>query len=308
MDALSDPARLRLLRLLERHELGVAELCDILQMPQSTVSRHLKLLLDHGLLRSRRQGTNNLYEMILDELAPPARALWLVARDQTDNWAALSHDELRLQQVLSRRESDAQAFFAGAAGEWDAIRAQLYGSRFDLAAVLPLLPADYTVADLGCGSAQLATEVARHVKTIVGVDASAEMLAAARGRLASAGVTNVDLRPGELTALPLAAAEVDAALMILALTYVADPAKALSEMARVTKPGGTAVIVDLLLHDRDDFRRQFGQKAPGFAPGWVMASLSTAGFESASTVVRPIAPDPAARGPALFVATATRGR
>ncbi|HSI33314.1 MAG TPA: methyltransferase domain-containing protein, partial [Tepidisphaeraceae bacterium] len=227
-------------------------------------------------------------------------------REQTDNWSALSHDELRLQQVLSRRESDAQAFFAGAAGEWDAIRTQLYGSRFDLAAALPLLPSNYIVADLGCGSAQLATEIARYVKAVVGVDASAEMLEAARKRLASADVSNVDLRPGELTALPLAAGEVDAAMMILALTYVADPAKALTEMARITKPGGKAVIVDLLLHDRDDFRRQFGQKAPGFAPGWVMASLSAAGFDPATVAIRPIPPDPAARGPALFVATAVR--
>jgi len=304
MDALSDPARLRLLRILEKHELGVAELCDILQMPQSTVSRHLKLLLDQRLLTSRRQGTNHLYEMILDELAPPARQLWLLARDQTENWAALSQDELRLKQVLTRRESDAASFFAGAAAEWDGIRAGLYGQRFDLQAILPLLPSDYIVADLGCGSGQMTAEIARHIKKVIGVDASAEMLAAARERLAS--TTNVDLRTGELTALPLQTAEVDAALMILALTYIADPKAALSEMARIVRPGGKAVIIDLLLHDRDDFRRQYGQKWPGFASGWVLASLSAAGFEAQTISIRPIEPDPEARGPALFVATATR--
>jgi len=82
MDCLADPMRLRLLRILERHELGVADLCDVLQAPQSTVSRHLKLLLDQGWVQSRRQGTNHLYEMILDELVPAARKLWLLAREQ----------------------------------------------------------------------------------------------------------------------------------------------------------------------------------------------------------------------------------
>src|SRR5438128_3389355 len=86
MDALSEPTRLRLLRLLERHELGVAELCDVLQLPQSTVSRHLKVLTDEGWARSRSRATTHLYRMILDELEPPQRKLWLLAREQTVAW------------------------------------------------------------------------------------------------------------------------------------------------------------------------------------------------------------------------------
>src|SRR5438094_7787022 len=82
MESLADPTRLRLLRLLERHELGVAELCDVLQLPQSTVSRHLKILADQKWARGRRQGTNHLYRALLDELDPAARRLWLLARDQ----------------------------------------------------------------------------------------------------------------------------------------------------------------------------------------------------------------------------------
>ncbi len=304
MDALSDPARLRLLRILERHELGVAELRDVLMMPQSTVSRHLKLLLDQNWVQSRRQGTNHLYEMILDELAPAARKLWLVAREQTESWAALSQDELRLKRVLAQRESNPQDFFAGAAGEWDAIRAQLYGQRFDLQAILPLLPANHIIADLGCGSGPLAAELARHVKTVIGVDNSAEMLKAARKRLT--GVRNVDLRRGELTELPLADGEVDAAMMVLALTYVPTPEKAIGEMARVIRPGGKAVIIDLLLHDRDDFRRQLGQKWPGFALEDMEKMMRAGGLELAEGAVRSLSPDPEAKGPALFVAVGTR--
>jgi ArsR family transcriptional regulator len=302
MDCLADPARLRLLRLLERHELGVAELCDIVQMPQSTVSRHLKLLSEQGWIQHRRHGTNHLYEMILDELTAPARKLWLLAREEMHHWATLSQDELRLGRVLSRREPDSQSFFAGAAGEWDQIRSDLYGHRFDLQAVLPLLPADYTVADLGCGAAQLAAELAKHVEQVIGVDNSAEMLKAAKRRAAS--TPNLDLRKGELTALPIKDGEADAALMILSLTYVPEVQPALNEMSRILKPGGKAVVIDLLRHDRDDFRRQLGQKHPGFDPTDLAEALDKPGL--AQITVRPLPPDPDVKGPALFVATATK--
>ena len=302
MECLADPMRLRVLRILERHELGVADLCDVLQAPQSTVSRHLKLLLDQRWVQSRRQGTNHLYEMILDELVPAARKLWLLAREQTDAWATLAQDELRLHRRLSQRENDSQTFFAGAAGEWDRIRNELYGSRFDLHAVLPLLPGSSVIADLGCGAGELASLLAPHVKHVIGVDNSAEMLRAAKKR--ANGSTNLDLRRGELTALPLCDGEADAALMILALTYVAEPQVALSEMSRVMQPGGRAVVVDLLRHDRDDFRRQLGQKWPGFEADQLQIMMKSAGFDQVQ--VTPLPPDQNAKGPALFVASARK--
>jgi SAM-dependent methyltransferase len=302
MDCLADPMRLRLLRILERHELGVADLCDILQTPQSTVSRHLKVLLDQRWVQNRRQGTNHLYEMILDELQPAARKLWLLAREQMESWATLGQDELRLQRRLTQRENDSQTFFAGAAGEWDRIRNDLYGCRFDLYAVLPLMPPDATIADLGCGAGELASQLAPHVQAVIGVDNSAEMLKAAKKR--ANGTPNLDLRRGELAALPLADGEVDAALMILSLSYVAEPQIALNEMARVLKPGGRAIVLDLLRHDREDFRRQLGQKWPGFDPADLKQTLTTAGLHNPTVI--PIPPDRNAKGPALFVATGIR--
>src|SRR5438046_2241733 len=125
MASLADPTRLRLLRLLERHELGVVELCDVLQLPQSTVSRHLKVLADERWVSSRKQGTTHLYRMILDELADPARKLWLVTREQTENWATCQQDRMRLARRLRERRDDSQAFFAGAAAEWDRLRADM---------------------------------------------------------------------------------------------------------------------------------------------------------------------------------------
>src|SRR4051794_16671421 len=170
MDSLADATRLRLLHLLERHELGVVELCDILQLPQTTVSRHLKVLADQTWVSSRRLATTHLYRMILDELDPTARKLWLLAREQTEHWATLQQDELRLQRRLRERDIDSQEFFAGAAAEWDGLRKELYGDDFTTAALLALLPRDITVADLGCGSGPVIEQLAPHVKRVIGVD------------------------------------------------------------------------------------------------------------------------------------------
>jgi ubiquinone/menaquinone biosynthesis C-methylase UbiE/DNA-binding transcriptional ArsR family regulator len=298
MDCLADPTRLRLLRILERHELGVADLCDVLQSPQSTVSRHLKMLLDQRWVQSRKQGTNHLYEMILDELAPAARKLWILTREQMESWATLSQDELRLQRRLSQREEDSQSFFAGAAGDWDRIRNELYGHRFDLHAVLPLLPSDWTIADLGCGAGDLAALLAKHVKTVIGVDNSAEMLKTAKKRAST--LANLDLRKGDLIDLPLKDAEADAALMILALTYIPDPQIAINEMSRAIKSPGRAIIIDLLRHDRDDFRRQLGQKWPGFEAAEIQKMMAAGGLKYIT--VTPLPPDREAKGPALFLA------
>jgi ubiquinone/menaquinone biosynthesis C-methylase UbiE len=298
MGCLADETRLRLLRLLEHHELGVVELCDILQLPQSTVSRHLKVLSDGGWAHSRSSGTTHLYRMLLDEVDPSARQLWLLAREQTEGWATLKQDELRLQRRLRDKETDSQAFFAGAAGQWDKLRGQLYGQGFTRSAIAALLPADWTVADLGCGTGSVTAEIAPYVRQVIGVDNSAAMLKAARSR--TAGLHNVDLRLGDLESLPLEAGSADAALLLLALTYVPDPSAVLSEVARVLKRGGRAVVVDLLPHDRDDFRRQMGQRVAGFEPRKLAGLMREAGM--ASPTVHTLPPEPQAKGPALFLA------
>ena len=302
MGSLADPTRLRLLRLLERNELGVAELCDVLQLPQSTVSRHLKTLSDQGWVLSRRQGTNHLYRTILDELEAPARKLWLLAREQTEEWPTVRQDRLRLEQVLRARETDASTFFAGAAAEWDRLRTEPYGRSFTLDAMLALLPRDYVVADLGCGTASVAAQLAPHVKQVIGVDNSAAMLKAAKKR--AADLPNVELHRGELEALPIPSGACDAALLLLALTYVPEPARVLEEVARILKPGARAVVVDLLPHDRDDFRRRMGQHHMGFDPEQLEKTMNHAGLTGTGS--RPLAPEAGVKGPALFLATATR--
>ncbi|MCE9591231.1 MAG: metalloregulator ArsR/SmtB family transcription factor [Planctomycetes bacterium] len=302
MESLADSTRLRLLRLLERQELGVVELCEVLQMPQSTVSRHLKLLGDRGWTTNRREGTNNLYRMTLDELKPAARKYWVLTRDQTADWPVVEQDRLRLDRVLRDRDRDAQSFFADAAAEWDAIRGSLYGNAFQQSALLALLPPHWVVADLGCGTGAVAAELARHVARVIGVDQSPAMLKAARKR--THGLSNVDLRKGSLGKLPIDDASCDAVLIVLVLTYVESVEAALREAARVLKPGGRLVVVDLLRHDREDFRRRMGQSSLGFEPSRFSAMLTAAGLTPRRC--EPLATEPQAKGPALMLAVASR--
>ena len=305
MGSLADPTRLRLLRILEGQELGVAELCAVLQSPQSTVSRHLKILVDEGWLKSQRQGTNHLYRFASQALDPTLRRLWLLVREQTDSWATVAQDRLRLTALLREKrqeERDSRVFFAGAAAQWDKLRGELYGDRFTTAAMLALLPPAAVVADLGCGTGRLAEELAAYAGRVIGVDNSPAMLKTAKKRTAE--LANVDLRVGELQALPIQDAECDAALLLLALTYVADPVVVLKEAARILKPEGRLVVIDLLPHDRDDFRREMDQQSMGFGAQAMQEMLTAAGFVQAR--VRSLPPVSGAKGPALFLASGNK--
>jgi len=301
MEVLADPTRLRLLRLLERHELGVAEACHVLQLPQSTVSRHLKVLGDQGWIRGRSKGTANFYRVTLDGSDPAARRLWLLTREQTEGWATVQHDQLRLGRLLAERQPS-NAFFAGAAGKWDRLRTELYGATFAQSSLFALLPPHWVVADLGCGTGQTAADLAPHVRRVIGVDQSSAMLKAAQKR--TAGLNNVELRRGSLEALPIADSECDAALLVLALTYVDEPAAVLKEMARVLRPGGRAVVVDLLRHDRESFRAEMGQLHLGFECAEMEGLMAAAGLITAHC--RPLPPAPEATGPALWITSAAR--
>lgn len=302
MEALADGTRLRLLRLLERHELGVIDLCDVLQLPQSTVSRHLKVLGEGGWVRSRRQGTTHLYRMILDELEPATRKLWLLAREQSDDWATVTQDELRLTRRLKERQKESEAFFAGAASEWDKLRVEMYGKKFAREAMMALLPADWVVADLGCGGGGVTAELAAHVAKVYGIDNSQAMLKAAKKRVE--GLENVELKRGDLEAIPLEDGSCDAAMMLLVLSYVAEPSVVLKEMGRILKRGGRAVIVDLLPHDRDDFRRMMGQVSLGFAREDWKREMEAAGLGDVK--IRDLPPQEAAKGPGLFLGVAVK--
>jgi ubiquinone/menaquinone biosynthesis C-methylase UbiE/DNA-binding transcriptional ArsR family regulator len=300
--ALGDPTRMRLLLVLDRHELTVGELCAVLQLPQSTVSRHLKVLADDTWVVSRADGTSRQYR-VPDDLDAAARRLWRVVREQAMEAESAQADGARAQQVLAERRTKSQEFFSSAAGQWDTLRGELFGRRQDLQSLLGLVDDAWSVGDLGCGTGELTAALAPFVRRVVAVDASRQMLAAAKRRVGD--LVNVELRQGELEALPLDDGELDAVIVFLVLHYVPDPVRALTEIARVLKPGGKLLIVDMVPHDREELREKMGHVWPGFSYEQLAAWGADAGF--AGLRYRSLPPDPLAKGPMLFTATAAAG-
>ncbi len=158
----------------------------------------------------------------------------------------------------------------------------------------------WSVGDLGCGTGHFALAAAPFVRQVIAVDGSPEMLDVARTRLA--GVTNVDLRNGSLESLPIDDGALDLGVLSVVLGYAADPLLVLQEAARVLKPGGRLLIVDLEPHDQVELRQRYGQSWQGFDEGVLRGWLEAAGFTALRRGTLPA--EPRARGPMLFVATA----
>jgi ArsR family transcriptional regulator len=313
LSALADTTRSRILLLLDGHELTVSELCGIMQLPQSTVSRHLKALADSGWISARSEGTSNVYAMARpsmgserdeepDDLDSPAKRLWALVREEVGASPAAQHDQRRMQTVLAERRTKSQEFFSSTAGQWDRVRDDLFGEGFHLAALPAFADAAWTVGDLGCGTGQMSAAFAPFVHQVIAVDASAAMLQAARKRLEQFG--NVELRLGDIESLPIEEGRLDAATLALVLHHLPAPQHALAEVARVLKPGGRLLVVDMLPHDRESYRQQMGHVWLGFSEEHVRRLLDESGFRDVRIV--PLSPDPKSKGPGLFVVTAKR--
>lgn len=303
LGALGEAWRLRLLRLLEAEELSVGEIARVMQLPQSTVSRRLKTLADGGWIARRSEGTATLYRFLLDDLDEGARAVWLVVREQLGQDPQLEEDRRRLAAVLADRRVDSQTFFGRVAGDWDQVRESLFGGDFTAPALMSLLPRQWTVADLGCGSGNVAELLAPVVRRVIAVDQSEAMLAAARARLGE--IPNVEIREGDLLSLPIEDGSVDAAVFALVLHHVPEPVAALREARRVLRRGesggGVVLVLDMAAHTRDEYRQTMGHVHLGFEPEGLRQMMLEAGFARAD--VRPLRSDPDARGPGLIVAT-----
>lgn len=296
---LSDMARLRILRLLEREEMSVGELARALQLPQSTVSRHLKTLLDGGWIARRIEGTASLYWLAAEQLSDDALELWSLTKRQLGSTPTLEDDDARLAEVLAQRRQDSKSFFGRVGSEWDLLRRQLFGDQFTLEALLSLLPRNAVIADLGCGTGNAAEFLAPHVRTVIAVDREPAMLSAAKKRLAE--FENVDFRRGELDDLPLDDESIDIALVLLVLHHIDDPAAVVKEIARVLKPNGMVMIVDMTAHDRDSYRHTMGHVHLGFEQKTVEDWARNAGLDEVN--YRRLRPATEGKGPGLFVAT-----
>jgi ArsR family transcriptional regulator len=294
MSVLADDVRSRLLLLIEGQELTVGEMCAILQLPQSTVSRHLKTLSAAGWASSRPDGTRRLYRAHPEELDVISRRLWRLTREQVAGTLSAEQDARRLAGVLAERRARSREFFDGAAGQWDRVRDELFGSHGLRLGLLGLLDPEMVVADLGCGTGAVSEALAPVVRRILAVDGSEAMLDAARERLAP--FVNVEIRGGELDALPLKPGTVDAATLILVLHHVPDPGIVVGEVARILRPGGRLLVVDMLPHDHAEYQQRMSHVWMGFGERQMGRYLSGAGLEQIR--YRPLPADPSARGPA----------
>ncbi len=316
LNSLSDATRGRLLHVLERHELTVGELCAVVQLPQSTVSRHLRILSDEGWVTGRAEGTSRYYRLS-SRLEADAERLWSVVRESLDGSLEAGHDEERAAEVVARRRTRSQEFFRSEAGRWDGVRRDLFGAHPEFPALLALLDPEWVVGDLGCGTGQLALTLAPYVARVVAVDESPDMLEAARRRLDGGRVDadgepdapasladRIELREGRLESLPVADAELDVALFSLVLHYVVRPEDALKEAHRALKPGGRLLLVDMVAHGRDEYAEQMGHRWPGFPESRVREWLDAAGFEGVR--YRHLPMDEEAKGPVLFLAAGRR--
>lgn len=295
MAELADATRSRILFLLEERELTVSELCSALQLPQSTVSRHLRILADEGWVASRAEGASRWYRMT-PELNGDAAALWSVVRSSLAESPAVQQDLARIESIIAQRRSRSAAFIASAADEWDHLRQSLYGMRTDLTATLALLDPNMTVGDLGCGTGALSAAIAPHVEQVYAIDASTEMLVSAQARLSA--FDNVTVAHGALESLPLADDTLDAAILMLVLHHVAQPVRVLREVRRVVKNGGRILVADMRAHTREEYRHDMGHVWLGFDDGALRSWMHEAGFRQTRYVPLPV--DPSASGPALF--------
>src|SRR5262249_3345818 len=251
---------------------------------------------------ARAEGTSHLYTMTRDGLDASARRLWLLVREQVGHSPAAAHDQRRLQGALAARRTKSQEFFTSSAGHWDRLRDDMFGDRFHLAALAALADPAWVIGDLGCGTGQVTAALAPFVAHVIAVDGSGAMLQAAKRRLQ--GIDNVDLRRGELESLPIDDARLDAAMLTLVLHHLPEPDRALAELARVVKPGGLAIIVDMQPHERENYRQQMGHVWLGFSDDHMRRLMTDARFDDVRIV--PLPPDARAKGPGLFVATGRR--
>jgi ArsR family transcriptional regulator len=304
LTALADPLRCRMLLLLERNELTVGELCSVLQLPQSTVSRHLKTLADGGWVVSRRDGTSHFYSSPngSGEVESAPGRIWGIVRDEISLTPAAGQDAQRLETTLASRRSKSQAFFASSAGQWDRLRTELFGRQFCSLSLLSLMDERWVVGDLGCGTGQVTAMLAPWVQSVIAVDASTEMLNAAREHLQIHD--NVLIRQGVLEHLPIESSSLDAAVFLLVLHHLPDPVAALIEAARVLRPHGKLLVVDMDPHDREEYKHQMGHVWLGFSEDKMTKLFTAAGFGPAS--IRRLHPEADAKGPALFTAVARK--
>ena len=279
---LGDGTRLRILALLEREELSVGELAKALGMSQSRVSNHLKLLREVGLLAERHAGSST-YLRTHGGNGSPATELWRTLGPRAAALPEHEADLLRLSALVEERERRSSEFFDRVAPDWDKLGGDFETGQARQRVVASLLPPGLVVADLGCGTGYMSRALLGLCARIVCVDRSRAMLARAGERLGpTARGTRVELREGDLDALPIADGEVDAVVAGMVLHHLRELDRPLLEMRRILRPGGTAVVLELEPHREAWMQTVQGDRHLGLEPADVLAAFRRAGFEEPS--------------------------
>lgn len=284
--AAAEPSRMRLLALCARSELTVTQLTQLLGQSQPSVSRHLKLLCDAGLIDRFPEGSSVFYRIAQDPISQRILALL------PDGDSTLRLDQARLAEIERERERSAAAYFAANAHQWDALRALQVPDREVEQTLLGLLDLSgiNDFLDIGTGTGRMLEVLGPHVRRGVGIDRSRDMLAIARVNLDRAGLRNCLARQGDMYALPFTGPQFDLVLLHQVLHYADRPAEVVAEAARVLRPSGRLIIVDVAPHDLESLRRDHAHRRLGFAEAEVNEWLTRAGLDIHPTLHLPGSP------------------
>lgn len=274
LKALADPTRVRLANILFFHELSVNELVSVMDMGQSRISRHLKILTDAGILKCRRDGVWAFYSVsdsgdgkeLMNALSP------IMNLDPI-----LEADIKKTDRIIEKRKKSTANFFDNVAAEWDKMKQDLLG-EFDLnQAIMELMENCRAALDLGCGTGELLGYMAQHAEKLIGVDCSPEMLGEAETKLRLKGI-DVDLRLGELEHLPMRDNEADLAVISMVLHHLTNPEDGIKEVSRILEPGGLFIFAEFAKHEVETLRTEYGDRWLGFSHEYIENILEKNGF------------------------------
>jgi len=283
--ALSDETRIRLMQVLGQHELSVNELVTLIEMGQSGVSRHLKILASAGLITARRDG---LWVFYTSAQEGQSHQMWQALRPFIQESKQSRDDHSMATRIIEERALRTRQFFNSIADHWDTLSRDILGS-FDLpAAIIKAMPKPcQTAVDLGCGTGAVLEAMRKHCSTVIGVDGSPRMLELARRRFEE-DAKGVSLRIGELDHLPLGDAEANFACINMVLHHLATPKTALHEISRSLHAKGQLIIVDFEAHAMESMRTEYGDAWLGFEAPLLHTWLEQAGFTNITSSHHPV--------------------
>lgn len=282
LKSIAEPSRLRILRVLSFGDLTVSDLTTILGQSQPRVSRHLKLLLETGLIHRWQEGSWALFR--LASSGPKGALVKKLLADLETQDAVLLRDLERMEQVKQKRRAMAADYFAKNAASWDEIRLLHVADKEVEAAILKVTGSGpyNAMLDIGTGTGRMLELFAPYYRTAVGIDASREMLGVARANLEAAGVENVEVRLGDIYNMPVERNAYDLIIIHQVLHFLDDPALALHEAARSLAPSGKLVVVDFAPHEKEFLREEHQHQRLGFDTATVHAWLEDEGLRPAA--------------------------